>query len=686
MPRESTIQVYRSTTTAVPTGLTFGELAFSDINGTERLFVGGSAGNTVWIGAEITAGDISTNSTTLVPTQSAVKGYVDGIVGGGSGVVNTVNGTGGNITITGDAGAITLAQSGKTGTVGIRLASTSATGVASFNSSYFSVASGAVSLASAYQTTGDSVSAGVGVAATRSGNSVTINNVGVTSFNGSTGAITYYPPTATTSVTGMASFNSTYFSVASGAVSLASAYQTTGDNVSAGVGIGVTRSGNSVTINNIGVTSVNGLTGAISNIAVTNAAQTFSGLQTFTNGLSSGSTITVNNAVQGLTNTNALVLRTAVNSSNYITIGATGNNMTMAPGSGVMRVTTGYGTGTWSTFGAQRAKLALQGNDGDAVSYDVTIDPSSALSANRTLTCPNDDGTIALTKNLVSSANGATGALTITGDGASQLVTVSGTTTTFSNRLASTSATGVASFNSSHFSVSSGAVSLASAYQTTGDSVSAGVGINVTRSGNSVTINNIGVTSVNGLTGAISNIAVTNNAQTFSGLQTFSTGITAANLFVSGGATFNSNISAPNIVTSTNSFVGAVSITGTANQVSVSNSSNTVTVGLPNDVTITGNLTVNGTVVTANVDTFIVEDPMFMLGTGNAADSVDLGFYAQYTSGGRRFAGLFRDASDGKFRLFAGLSGDAEPTTTVNIGGTGFAITTLIANIDGGTF
>jgi len=299
---------------------------------------------------------------------------------------------------------------------------------------------------------------------------------------------------------------------------------------------------------------------------------------------------------------------------------------------------------------------------------------------------------------------------------------------TFYPSLASTSATGVASFSSGNFDVSgAGAVTIKAGGVTNGSlanssvTVTAGVGLaggGAVALGSSVTLNNVGVTSFNGSTGAITyypptattsltglasfnafdfnvsegavsligDIARKASDNSFSVRQTFSSGITAATLFVSSGATFNGNISAPNVVNSVNSFVGNVSITGTANQVSVSNGANTVTVGLPTNVTIDGNLTVNGTVVTANVDTFIVEDPLFMLGTGNSADSVDLGFYAQYTSGGRRFTGLFRDANDGKYRLFSGLSGNSEPTTTVNISGTGFAITTLIANIDGGTF
>ena len=92
-------------------------------------------------------------------------------------------------------------------------------------------------------------------------------------------------------------------------------------------------------------------------------------------------------------------------------------------------------------------------------------------------------------------------------------------------------------------------------------------------------------------------------------------------------------------------------------------------------------------IVTANVDSFVVEDPLIMLGTGNAADSVDLGFYGQYTSSGKRFAGIYRDASDsGKFKFFTGLSGGAEPTTFVNDAGSGYTVATVVAKIDGGTF
>ena len=120
----------------------------------------------------------------------------------------------------------------------------------------------------------------------------------------------------------------------------------------------------------------------------------------------------------------------------------------------------------------------------------------------------------------------------------------------------------------------------------------------------------------------------------------------------------------------------------------MSNTANTITLGLANDIVIAGNLTVNGTVVTANVDSFIAKDTMFALGTGNDANSLDIGFYGIYTSASQRsFSGLFRDASDsGKYKLYTGLTVVNEPTTTVNTAAAGYTVATLVLGIDGGTF
>ena len=103
------------------------------------------------------------------------------------------------------------------------------------------------------------------------------------------------------------------------------------------------------------------------------------------------------------------------------------------------------------------------------------------------------------------------------------------------------------------------------------------------------------------------------------------------------------------------------------------------------NVTVTGDLTVNGDTTTVNTATLSVEDPLIKLANGNnSSDSLDVGFYGLYDTSGSQdlFAGLFRDANDsGKFKLFKDLQ--AEPTTTVNTSGTGYAVATLVANIEG---
>lgn len=100
------------------------------------------------------------------------------------------------------------------------------------------------------------------------------------------------------------------------------------------------------------------------------------------------------------------------------------------------------------------------------------------------------------------------------------------------------------------------------------------------------------------------------------------------------------------------------------------------------NLTVDGDLTVSGTVTTINTDTLAVEDPLIKLATGNSSsDALDIGFYGLYTSSGAKYTGLFRDANDGKFKLFTGLQ--SEPTTTVNTGGTGYAVGTLVASLEG---
>ena len=128
-----------------------------------------------------------------------------------------------------------------------------------------------------------------------------------------------------------------------------------------------------------------------------------------------------------------------------------------------------------------------------------------------------------------------------------------------------------------------------------------------------------------------------------------------------------------------------LTVAGTANEVETAMSGNTLTIGLPTNVTIAGNLTVAGTQTTVSSTTINVADPLLKLAnTNSAADAVDIGFYGLYDTSGSQdlYSGLFRDASDSaKWKLFK--DSQAEPTTTVNVGATGHATGTLVANLEG---
>jgi len=122
-------------------------------------------------------------------------------------------------------------------------------------------------------------------------------------------------------------------------------------------------------------------------------------------------------------------------------------------------------------------------------------------------------------------------------------------------------------------------------------------------------------------------------------------------------------------------------ISGTA--ITIGHGTSETTIG--DNLVVTGNLTVQGDTTTVNTATLSVEDPLVVVGSGNnSSDSVDLGLYGLYDTSGSQdlYSGLFRDASDsGKWKLFKDLQ--TEPTTTVNTSGTGYAIGTLVANLEG---
>lgn len=175
-----------------------------------------------------------------------------------------------------------------------------------------------------------------------------------------------------------------------------------------------------------------------------------------------------------------------------------------------------------------------------------------------------------------------------------------------------------------------------------------GISILTSAAARGVTIFNAGVLSINGNTGAISNVAFTNIAQTFNALQSFSSGLSAttgiftgilnptagisanggmtlggslqaaaatfsglvtanSGLVVNGGVTFNGNIYASNLVTSVDGVTGAVDLlagsgisitvpTGAAKGITLANTGVVGITGTVNQVTVsatTGSVTLS---------------------------------------------------------------------------------------------
>tara|TARA_R100001126_G_scaffold33568_1_gene18875 strand:+ start:2227 stop:6753 length:4527 start_codon:yes stop_codon:yes gene_type:complete len=164
-----------------------------------------------------------------------------------------------------------------------------------------------------------------------------------------------------------------------------------------------------------------------------------------------------------------------------------------------------------------------------------------------------------------------------------------------------------------------------------------------------------------------------------------------ANFDGSAGISITTAIQANSVALGTDTTGNYVStIAGTSNEIEVSGSGSetaSVTIGLPDDVTISNDLTVSGNLTVTGTTTqtgATLTDSNFQgLTEGNTGNSTDFGFYGKYVeSTTTKFAGLFYDAStDNTFRLFCDTQ--TRPSTTVNTGATGYAKASLVADLVG---
>ena len=539
--------------------------------------------------------------------------------------VASFSGTFFTVSATGSVQLAAAYQATGSGIATVPLATTSLTGTASFNPNRFQVsATGNVDLLAAFQVTGDTIVAGSAINFSTSGTSKTINNIGVTSVNGFTGAVqvtgsgaivqtvsgtttTFGARLSTSSVTGVASFRNTHFTVdTTGHVQLATAYQVTGQTVvSGGASQLVSTSGNTVTIDNrvatASLTGVASFSGTFFTVSATGSVQLAAAYQATGSGIATVPLATTSLTGTASFNPNRFQVSATGNVDLLAAYQATGDTVITVAGSGIGISTSGktdtlFNIGV-TAFNGLTGNVSLTG-DGGAVqgkSNNTITTRLASTSLTGVASFNNVHFTVDTTGHVkLGAAYQVTGQTVVSG-GASQLVSTSGNTVTIDNRVASTSVTGVAAFNATRFTVSAaGAVDLASAFQVTGDTIQAGSFINI---GAGKTINNIGVQTLNGATGAVVSIATT-GSNVFTGLNTFNAGLSAS------GATFSGDIAVQGGDITTTSATATVFNT-TATTLSIGNAATSWTMGATSGTAIIRNPTLTLGNTTSTITTNI---------------------------------------------------------------------------------
>ena len=301
------------------------------------------------------------------------------------------------------------------------------------------------------------------------------------------------------------------------------------------------------------------------------------------------------------------------------TIDSASNTLTLDLSEGTL-------TGTTAEFNTALSDGSFATLAGTETLTNKTISGSSnTLSniGNSSLT----NSTITITGSDASSDSIALGETLTIANGEGIVTDIATNTLTITAEDATTSNKGVASFDTNHFTVTSGAVTIKSGSIADGD-----------------------------LAGSIGNDKLANSSIT-----------------VSDG----SNSTAT-------SLGGTITFSGTANEVEVGESSGTITVGLPsdvtigNDLTVTGDLTVNGTTTTVATTNTVVSDTLMELGNGTTGTPAnDSGIVIERGDSNNAFIGF--DESADKFIVGTGtFTGASTGNLTITTG-------TLVANLEATT-
>jgi hypothetical protein len=97
------------------------------------------------------------------------------------------------------------------------------------------------------------------------------------------------------------------------------------------------------------------------------------------------------------------------------------------------------------------------------------------------------------------------------------------------------------------------------------------------------------------------------------------------------------------------------------------------------NLVVGGDLSVAGTLITVNETNLAIEDTFIYLNDGSTITNPDLGWVGNYNDGTYAHAGLFRDATDGKFKFFDSYT--IEPADPINTGHASYSAAPVVAEV-----
>ena len=98
-----------------------------------------------------------------------------------------------------------------------------------------------------------------------------------------------------------------------------------------------------------------------------------------------------------------------------------------------------------------------------------------------------------------------------------------------------------------------------------------------------------------------------------------------------------------------------------------------VTIGNNKDLTVTGNLFVQGATTTVSTSSLVLIDPLIYLGANNyTSDAFDIGFTGSYNDGSNARTGLIRDSDTKEYYFFKGYTSQLNGNNNININDASF--------------